>query len=322
VDEAQAPSRLVRGRQIRWIEGVSQRNARRLFGLGGWTVYAAAALFAAGALLWRPDLRPDYEDAWFLVDPVLSVVAYAPIALTIAACHEAWHWLAGRAVGVPAVFRVSYRGLFLVFETDLSQMVLMPRRRRYGPFLAGMALDGCVLAAALGLRLLYREELIELPVTLDRLLGVVILAQTVALLWQWSAIFLRSDGYAILANALRCNDLYRVTWLTTKDRLADLNEAEAAELADANPHDRAVARWFGVVHGVGMIAMVWLVLYVALPLLIGLGGWVLANLAAFSVWSAAFWESAGLTIFLLTTWSLPGLLALRERRLRRAGVLR
>jgi len=51
---------------------------------------------------------------------------------------------------------------------------------------------------------------------------------------------------------LRCNDLYRVTWLTTKNRLVGLSEAEAAELADANPRDQSAARWFGVVYVVGL----------------------------------------------------------------------
>ena len=42
------------------------------------------------------------------------------------------------------------------------------------------------------------------------------LSQVVAVVWQWAAVFLRSDGYAVLANALRCHNLYRATWCSAR----------------------------------------------------------------------------------------------------------
>ncbi|MET9337238.1 hypothetical protein [Nonomuraea sp. NPDC003804] len=41
-------------RRIRWIEGVSQVPARRLFGVGAWTVYGLAWVFVVAV----PALRP------------------------------------------------------------------------------------------------------------------------------------------------------------------------------------------------------------------------------------------------------------------------
>lgn len=152
-----------RSRQIRWIEGVSPNVARRLFGRVAWTVYCSAAVFVVGVLLLRADLRPSFEDSWWLPDPGLSVLLLIPIWFLVAGIHESWHWLAGRAVGVPAVFRVSYRGAFLVFETDLTQIATVPRRKRYSPFLAGMAVDTVWLAIALGLRLANRGTVILVP---------------------------------------------------------------------------------------------------------------------------------------------------------------
>ncbi len=230
-----------KGWRIRWIEGVPPAAAQPLFGRVAWTGYALAGMAVAAVFALRPDLRPSYEDVWFLGDPVRSILCYAPIAIALAGAHEACHWLAGRAVGVPAALRVSYRGFFLVFETDISQIAMVPRRRRYGVFLAGMAFDTTVLAVALLLRLAYREEVLTFPPTLDRLLGLVVLGQTSVLVWQFAAVFLRSDAYAVLANALRCNNLYRVTYLTAKQRAFRLTAAELAELAEAGPRDRSVA---------------------------------------------------------------------------------
>jgi hypothetical protein len=310
-----------KGRRIRWIEGVNPRAARRLFGPAAWVCYAAAAVFAAGVLLLRPDLRPSWEDIWFLSDPVLSVLAYMPVALLLVATHEAWHWLAGRAAGVPSVFRVSNRGFFLVFETDLTQIVTLPGGRRFGRFVAGMAIDSAVLATALALRLLYREELLLLPAVVDRFLGVLVLYQTIVIVWQWAAVFLRNDGYAVLANALRCHNLYRVSWLTAKRRLFRPTDDERAELDAASERDRSVAVWFALVHVAGFLAMVWVFFSYALPFLVALLGWVLGNLRAGSIGTRTFWESAALLVCLAAQYGIPPLLALREQRMRKAGEL-
>lgn len=150
-----------RTREIRWVEGVSPQVAQRLFGPVAWTGYALATAFVIIVLTVRTDLLPSYEHIWWLPDPVLSTLALVPISLVLAVGHEAWHWLAGRAIGVPAVFRVSYRGIYLVAETDLTQIVTTPRSRRCGVFLAGMAFNVVVLAAALAARLAHRADVLR-----------------------------------------------------------------------------------------------------------------------------------------------------------------
>ena len=315
------PAAPVRGRQIRWIEGVSPHGAQRLFGRVAWTIYGLAALGSVAILFGRPDLRPTFESVWFLGDPVVSLLASVPIFIVIGATHEGWHWLAGRALGVPAVFRLSYRGVFLVFETDLTQIVTRPRRQRYGPFLAGMAIECCMLFAILLLRILYLASVVDLPAVVDRIFGALVYGLVFSIAWQWAAVFLRSDGYAILANALRCRNLYRVTWVTVKAHLFRLSDDEAAELADAHPRDRSVARWFGLVYVAGMIAMVWIALELNLPFLISMLTWLAGNLIGGAVQTRQFWESAAVATYVLITTFAPLALAIRERRLRRAGTL-
>jgi putative peptide zinc metalloprotease protein len=258
------------------------------------------------------------EHGWFLTDPVASVLVNIVAGLLLAAVHEAWHWLAGRAIGLPAVFRLSYRGVYLVFETDLSPIVTVPRRSRYGVFLAGMAFDGVVLAVALTARLGHHDGWFALPPLLHRFLGSIVLIQVIGLVWQCAALFLRNDAYAIIANALRCHNLYRATWLVNKDQFWRLTEAEAAELAEIGARDVAVARWFGVAYAIGMTVMVWFLLHFGLPFLIAMGTWVLYNLASIAVHQLAFWESLAVLLYLIALRLGPLALAVRERRLRRA----
>jgi len=310
------------GREVRWTEGVSPRVAACFVGPVAWSGYAAAAVFVVTVLALFPALRPRFEQVWWLPDPVSSMLLLIPVSLVLGALHEAWHWLAGRALGVPAVFRVSYRGVFLVFETDLTQIVIVPRRRRYAAFLAGMAFDVTVLAIVLALRLADRAVLIALPGWFTRFLAAVALGQFFRVVWQVCAVVRRSDMYAVLANALKCHDLYRATRLTTKDRLWRLREDERSELAAIDDHDRRVAQWFGVAYLAGGVAMLWFVLEFALPGIVGILSWVGVNLAhpAISTW--AFWSSLFVAVYVVVRWLLPPLLAARERRLRQAGALR
>lgn len=310
-----------RTREIRWIEGISPRAAARLFGRVAWSVYGAAAVTAVALLVARPELRPTYESFWFLGDPMASVLALIPATIVLSCLHEACHWLAGRAIGVPAVFRVSYRGIFLVFETDLSQIVTVPRRRRYGPFFAGLAFDATILAVFLLLRLADHQSWLPLPPLMDRFLSALVLRQVFAIVWQVAAVFLRNDMYAALTTALRCTNMYRVNALTIKDRLARLTPDEARELAEASDRDRAVAPWFAAIYLAGIIAMLWVFLVAGLPNMIVMVGWLANSLAVHAAGSLAFWEAAAVAGYLLVTLALPAVLALRERRMRQRGAL-
>ncbi|WP_052593948.1 hypothetical protein [Luteipulveratus mongoliensis] len=309
-------------RSIRWIEGVRQPVAARFFGRAAWSAYIAAALFALGVCVVAPELRPSFEHSWWLPDPIWSILLLTPVTWALRAVHEAWHWLGGRAVGVPAAFRVSYRGVFLVFETDVSQIVTVPRRQRYATYLAGIAIDAVLMALALSVRLANWEGWLSLPGLLDRFLAAVVLVQFLSIAWQFFAIFMRSDAYAVVATMLRCHDLNRATWLTTKDRLWRLDETEQADLESIDAHDRRVARYFGVAYLVGMFAVAWLLLNYAVPFLIGLVAWVAGSVLHPDLASWAFWSSLAALVVVGGQRLLPLFLALRERRLRRTGQLR
>lgn len=307
-------------RKVRWIAAVPQRVARPLFGRLAWMLYGAATVFCLVAMVLKPALRPTYESYMYLPDPALSLLTLGGLELVLTVAHEAWHWLAGRALGVPARFRISYRGVFLVAETDLSLLLTLPRRRRYGPLLAGLALNASVLAVALALRWLYFTSLLPVPDVLARLLAAVVLSSVFVMVMQ-CAVFLRTDLYAVLACALGCENLYRVSWLTLKQRLLRLTDPEAGELQEASGRDRSVARWFSLLYLVGMLGVAWFMLHFALPIAAGIVYWMFRNVTSLSTNTAAFWESLAVAVLVCVETLAPIPLAIRERRLRRAGVL-
>jgi hypothetical protein len=134
-------------------------------------------------------------------------------------------------------------------------------------------------------------------------------------------VFLRTDLYALLACALRCENLYRVSWLTLKRRLLPLTESDTEELRQASDRDKAVARWFSLLYLVGMLGLAWFLLRLALPSAAGLIYWTTRNIMSLSTGDAGFWESLLLAVLIFAEAVAPIPLAIRERRLRAAGVL-
>lgn len=83
-----------------------------------------------------------------------------------------------------------------------------------------------------------------------------------------------------------------------------------------------MARWFALPFLAGLVAMGWMLLAYAVPFMIGMVGWVGHNLTRPAPGTLAFWESAAVVTIAIGQYAVIPLLAWRERRLRRAGLLR
>jgi hypothetical protein len=256
------PARTAPVQQRRWLPEVAASPARRLFGRVAWGCYAAAALFCVGCLLLRPQLwtRPAVvgRDGLVVIPAVLLTYLFT-------ALREVWHWLAARALGLSARFGVDRRLCFLVFETDLSQLWTVPRRRRYGPQLAGLAIDSVGLAGLLALRLGWRE----LSPTAAGVLDAVIYLKITTMIWQCLA-FLRTDLYGVLVTAAGCRNLWQVKSLLLRAAFGRLSVQQAAELAAADARDLRVGRWFRWVYLAGILAAVGYIGYFFLPAMMSL----------------------------------------------------
>jgi hypothetical protein len=275
--DARAPDRTAAIQGRRWLRGPRPELVRPLFGRVAWCLYATLALFDVGCLLLRPGLRPDHGDAFALHDIGLSALLLIPCATFVLALHEGWHWLAARNAGIAARFGIDRRMVFLVFETDLSQLWSVPRRRRYGPVFAGLAIDSVVLSLLLSARLAAEEDLWSPPRLVLRLLAAWAFVLIASMLWQLM-VFLRTDLYALLVVATGCRNLWRIKTLLLRRALHRLSPAEAEELAAASPRDISLGRWF---------RWVWL------------GGFVLV-----AAWALVFWLPVQLRIL---EWAVDGL---------------
>ncbi|WP_432190355.1 hypothetical protein [Streptomyces sp. Tue6028] len=276
-DEAHTPTRTAAIQGRFWLRGVSQRVVRPFFGPAAWTCYCLCFVFNIGVFTVTPSLFPHpAKDALFLGDIGLSALLLVPFGLLSTALHECGHWLAARAIGITSRFGIDRRMMLLVFETDLSQVWTVPRRRRYGPLLGGMAIDSVMLSLLLGTRLLIRSGVWSPPVFVDSLLAAWVFVKLSGFLWQ-CMIFLRTDLYAVLVNALGCRNLWRVKTLMLRRAFNCLRPEENAELSAATAADVRAGQWFRWVWLVGFLGLTaWFVVFL-LPVTLVVLRWALSG---------------------------------------------
>jgi putative peptide zinc metalloprotease protein len=276
---------------------------RHLFGRTGWTVAGVCVAVSLAIIARWPALLPTYQDIFFLGAPLPSIVCITLLTYGLAAVHEVCHWAAARAAGVDARMTINRRLYFLVFETDLSGLWSLPRARRYGPLLAGMAFDVVVFCVAEVGRAGVELGWWQLGAGIGPLLGAVAFVQLIALAAQ-GYVFMRTDLYAVLITATGCINLWRINQLRLLALVRRLNPAQQAELTAAHGRDLEVARWYAPISVVGVgLAVACFGVYF-LPATLHLVEWLAATLVAAQLASGEFWAALAFSIVVLSPRAL------------------
>jgi len=298
---------------VRW-----QALGRAVFSPAAWVLYATLVVGAVAVCLADPGFAPQRGHVFFtdyLVVVELTIfVGQVPLILL----HELFHVLAGRRLGLRSRVRLSQRLYFVVFETVLNGLVVVPRRKRYLPMLAGLVADTLVIAA-----LTLIAWATRLPDGSVTLLGGVCLALAFTTLprmaWQFY-FFLRTDLYHLVSTVLGCIDLHT----TAREML--LNRVNALlgrreRLVDEerwHPRDRRAARWYAPLAVVGYAWSLAILAIIMLPLAWQfLGTAFRRTFLGAAETSAQQWDSAFLLALTAAQLVLAGALAVRERRGRR-----
>lgn len=199
---------------------------------------------------------------------------------------------------------------FLVFETDLTQLWSLPRRRRFGPLLAGLAIDATLLAVLLAIEIGTMQRWWMPPPFAAHLIAALAFAECAAITWQ-CLIFLRTDLYAVLVAATGCHNLWRAKTLSLRRALRILTPAQARELATTHSRDLAVAAWFRWLWLAGFPAAGAWFAWFYLPVLAHLVVWVSHGLMASPV-TGRFWLATGCGAILGWRFGTPAVLTLRS----------
>ena len=300
--------------RVRW-----QRLGQALFSPAAWIVYGMLVAATVAICVAQPRFAPVRGNVFFSNYLVLVEISLSLAQIPMMLAHEAFHVLAGRRLGLNATLSVGRRLWFLGFETSLDGLVVLPRRKRYLPILAGMIADVLVLCA-----LTVVAWATERPDGTLTLAGGFCLALAFTALprigWQFY-FFLRTDVYQLVVTVLSCVDLHTTakqivanrfwTVLGRRDRLVDAS--------GWHPRDVQVARWYAPLFVTGYLVMIGFAVLVTVPLAWRFFATATRTLLDGSQPTSRFWDAALLLTITFLQFGLSAVLGVRGRLRRRAG---
>jgi hypothetical protein len=259
----------------------------------------------------HPYLAPRPGQVFFTSSILLVQLAVLLLQIPWIALHEGAHVLAGRRLGLPSRLGVSTRLYFIVFETRMNGLLTVPRRKRYVPILAGIAVDIFVIST-LGLI----AFLLAGPGGAEPFVGRILLAMAFPILVRLGyqfLLFLQTDIYFAVMTALGCHDLHAaartVIWnriwrfLRRPGRLAD--EDQWTE------NDLRMARWYAPSFAVGAMVLIVIGVVVVIPILTRVLH-LLIQSVSLGPGNSRFWDGALFAALNLTQFFLLGFFAIRN----------
>jgi hypothetical protein len=228
-----------------------QRFSRMLFSR---LAFAAYVLIVAGwlvTIIRQPYLAPRPGHIFFTHYLVLVQLLLLFGQIPLLFLHEAFHVLAGRRLGLASRVGLGTRLYFVVVETRMPDLLAVPRRKRYLPFLAGMLAD-VLIVSVLGLLAFALEggghaERVAAGVALALAFPV-----CVRFAYQF-LLFLQTDIYFVITTALGCYDLHAAARTVIANRFWGLlgRTDRLRDEGGFTPRDRQVSSWYAWLFVVG-----------------------------------------------------------------------
>lgn len=288
-----------------------RRLSHALFSPPAWLAYAALTVVTIAVMVHVPQVRPlpsriFFSDTLFIVPFVLVAVEIPLIYL-----HEMFHVLAGRRLGAASRISIGHRLYFVVFQTTMTGLYSVPRRKRVLPFLAGMVADVIVFDA------------LVLFASTDRsangavgLLGRIAIASAyftaLRFLWQFM-FFMETDVHHALATLLGRTDLRGLTRTYLRSFFR-----RGTSRPPMTERDAAVLRWFGPLTAVCVTVVMSTGLY-ALSRVLTSYATLLWHGFGHGAGSGRFWDASFSVFFIVGQFVLAGVLSVRERRASQKG---
>ena len=212
--------------------GITQKHVGWLYSTYAKGVYSAAAVACLVIFAVYPQHVPRPIDYFFHPWYSVAVLFMFFFSWIFVAIHELAHLCAAKSVGVEGTFSLSTRTIFVVAQTNLSNLWAVPRNKRYIVYLAGMAWDTMIILFSLVLILLTDFEMIALPDLWYSFLKAVVFIKVWGVIWQFR-FNMQTDIYYVFSNYFRCRNLLGDTKTYIKNFLSRfIKRIEKTDLSD------------------------------------------------------------------------------------------
>jgi hypothetical protein len=141
-----------------------------------------------------------YQSFFWTHNLFLVYISLLVIEYTIIILHEAAHFIATKAVGGEAKISISYRFIYLVFETESYHLGLVSKKKRFFVYLAGIFTDLLILSSCLWILTITKILHVDLGIVRSLLL-VVVLVAVWKIVWQCN-VTLETDIFNVITDAI------------------------------------------------------------------------------------------------------------------------
>jgi hypothetical protein len=237
------------------LTSLQRRHVAWVFSRPAAAVCALLVAVALAIVVAQPRYLPRPAHAIVVSVPILNLVLVWGVSMTAMAAHELAHLAAATFLGVRASFSLGNRLFFAVAQTDLTDLWLVDRRKRYLAYAAGMMNDLLLASAAVTALWLHDQHLLPLSGLLYRTLRMAVLMLAFGIFWQFN-FYLRTDVYYLIANFTGCRNLSGDAAAYLKAKVKGLLAGPGPDpLAGVPERERPMVRGFAVLIVLGTAAV-------------------------------------------------------------------
>jgi radical SAM protein with 4Fe4S-binding SPASM domain len=293
----------------RKIESVfNQINPKFFSWIFSWPVAAISSVlvfFALILMISNPVFRPHYRN--MIVSNFFTITGFAVIitGVIMASKHELFHFFAARKYGVKSAFRLSTRLYLLVMETDVSNVWVLPKRKKLLVYLAGafndiVTLSILVILLYLGSSNSWLAKLssetgggIFLSIYsfishpwFSKIAKLLIFSSFYMIIFQ-CMFYMRTDFYYAIAHSLNCRNLMsdtqkyiylyfilpllkkisRIKFFPFRNKIISQIEKTKDARLEVSPHELKVIHFYAPFFVIGVSVMLWFFIFNLLPVL-------------------------------------------------------
>jgi len=247
---------------------IKSRHVSWMFSSPAWVVYAAMAVGSLVIFAGCPEYIPRPQDLFFHPWYSVAIIFMLFFSWILVAIHELAHLFAAKAVGIEGNFSISNRLIFLVAQTNLGNIWIVSRKKRYIVYCAGIAWDVISIFVCLLMLLLSDNGVILLPTLAYKFIKTVVFIKVWAVIWQFR-FNMQTDIYYVISNFFKCGNLLSDAQTYIKNGLAQiLPFIKRIDMTDTPEHEMKAIKVYAVFYFVGTLVTLAMFLLRTLPIVL------------------------------------------------------
>jgi len=249
---------------------IKQRHVKWLFSKHALIGYSIIILLLTIIFITNNQYIPKPQDLFFHDSITIIIIVNYILGWLLIFKHEIAHLFAAKSLGVEGRFSLNLRLHYLVAETDVTNLLKIPRKKRYIVFLAGIISDLLFSAAFVFLLLLNDSNIIHINNLVYGILKMMVLIEFLSIVWQFR-FYMKTDIYYVIESLVKCKNLYDDSKAYIKKIFYKLfNKKSNIDLSKIPYKEMKYIRMYSILFFFGTLITILVFIYYGIPIIIEL----------------------------------------------------